>query len=87
MASLTARAALTSEERARLGRGAQLLAGATVVYNLIEAVIAMSAGRVAGSAALVAFGLDSLVEVSSGLIILWQFRHQIPESRELRRCG
>jgi divalent metal cation (Fe/Co/Zn/Cd) transporter len=82
MASVTARAALTSQERARLGRRAQVLAGATVVYNLIEAVIAMSAGRVAGSAALVAFGLDSLVEVSSGLIILWQFRHQLPESRE-----
>jgi divalent metal cation (Fe/Co/Zn/Cd) transporter len=82
MASVTARAALTSQERARLGRRAQLLAGATVAYNLIEAVIAISAGRVAGSAAPVAFGLDSLVEVSSGLIILWQFRHQMPQSRE-----
>ncbi|WP_329957555.1 cation transporter [Nocardioides anomalus] len=28
------------------------------------------------------FGLDSVVEVSSGLIILWQFRHVVPESRE-----
>jgi hypothetical protein len=32
--------------------------------------------------ALVGFGLDSVVEVSSGLIILWQFRHRLPESRE-----
>jgi len=31
---------------------------------------------------LVGFGLDSVVEVSSGLIILWQFRHRLPESRE-----
>ena len=38
----------------------------------------------AGSAALVGFGLDSVVEVSSGLIILWQFRHAMPESRERR---
>lgn len=75
-------AALLPAERTKLGRRAQLLAVATVVYNLIEAVIAVSAGRAAGSSALIGFGLDSLVEVSSGLIILWQFRHQLPESRE-----
>lgn len=70
------------EQRARLSRRAQLLAGASVTYNLIEAVIAITAGLVAGSVALVGFGLDSVVEVSSGLIILWQFRHRLPESRE-----
>ncbi|MGY2128471.1 cation diffusion facilitator family transporter [Blastococcus sp. SYSU DS0617] len=69
-------------ERARLGRRAQLLAGASVTYNVIEAVIAIAAGLAAGSVALVGFGLDSVVEVSSGLIILWQFRHRLPESRE-----
>jgi len=53
-----------------------------VTYNVIEAIIAISAGLVAGSVALVGFGLDSIVEVSSGLIILWQFRHPLPESRE-----
>lgn len=74
--------ALPAEERARLGRRAQLLAGASVTYNLIEAVVAITAGVVAGSVALVGFGLDSVVEVSSGLIILWQFRHRMPESRE-----
>lgn len=68
--------------RVRLRRNAQLLAGASVGYNVIEAVIAISAGLVAGSVALVGFGLDSVVEVSSGLIILWQFRHPLPESRE-----
>ena len=73
---------LSSADRARLGRRAQLLAGASVAYNAIEAVIAIAAGVVAGSVALVGFGLDSVVEVSSGLIILWQFRHRIPESRE-----
>src|SRR6478735_4187361 len=70
------------EQRARLGRRAQLLTGAPVTYNIIEAVIAISAGVVAGSVALVGFGLDSVVEVSSGLIILWQFRHRLPETRE-----
>lgn len=66
----------------RLGRRAQLLAAASVSYNLVEAVVAISAGMVAGSVALVGFGLDSVVEVSSGLVILWQFRHRLPESRE-----
>jgi divalent metal cation (Fe/Co/Zn/Cd) transporter len=68
--------------RRRLGRRAQLLAAASVAYNLVEAVIAIGAGLAAGSVALVGFGLDSVVEVSSGLIILWQFRHRLPESRE-----
>jgi len=68
--------------RERLGRRARLLAATSVAYNGIEAVIAITAGLVAGSVALVGFGLDSVVEVSSGLIILWQFRHQLPESRE-----
>ncbi|WP_107767173.1 cation diffusion facilitator family transporter [Nocardioides terrigena] len=73
---------LTVDARKRLGRRAQLLAGASVAYNGIEAVIAITAGVLAGSVALVGFGLDSIVEVSSGLIILWQFRHPLPESRE-----
>lgn len=73
---------LDQAERARLGRRAQLLAAASVSYNLVEAVVAITAGVVAGSVALVGFGLDSVVEVSSGLIILWQFRHRLPQSRE-----
>jgi len=71
-----------SRDRARLGRRAQLLAGASVAYNVLEAVVAIAAGAVAGSVALVGFGLDSVVEVSSGLVILWQFRHRLPETRE-----
>lgn len=70
------------EQRHRLGRRAKLLAAASVTYNVVEAVVAITAGLVAGSVALVGFGLDSIVEVSSGLIILWQFRHRLPETRE-----
>lgn len=70
--------------RSQLGRRAQLLAAASVSYNAVEAVVAITAGAVAGSIALVGFGLDSIVEVSSGLIILWQFRRPLPESRERR---
>jgi divalent metal cation (Fe/Co/Zn/Cd) transporter len=78
----TATPSLSVAKRRRLGRRAQLLAGVSVTYNLIEAVVAVAAGAVAGSIALIGFGLDSLVEMSSGLVILWQFRHPVPESRE-----
>ena len=74
--------AVSEVDRRRHGRRAQLVAGASVTYNVVEAVIAITAGLVAESIALVGFGLDSIVEVSSGLIILWQFRHPLPESRE-----
>ena len=74
----------TPADRKRLGRRAQWLAAASVSYNVVEAVVAISAGAVSGSVALVGFGLDSIVEVASGLIILWQFRHPMPETRERR---
>jgi divalent metal cation (Fe/Co/Zn/Cd) transporter len=74
--------ALAPDERARLGRRARLLAATSVSYNLVEAVVAITAGVVSGSIALVGFGLDSVIEVSSGLVILWQFRHALPQSRE-----
>lgn len=78
----SAAAALPQDTRRRLGRRARLLAGASVAYNAVEAVIALAAGVAAGSVALIGFGLDSLVEVSSGVIILWQFGHRLPQSRE-----
>lgn len=80
--TLTPREHLTPGRRATLGRRAQLLALASVVYNLLEAVVALVAGTLSGSVALVAFGLDSLIEVSSGVIVLWQFRAPVPEERE-----
>jgi divalent metal cation (Fe/Co/Zn/Cd) transporter len=76
--------AVRVERRVRLQRKARVLAATSVVYNLAEAVIAIAAGVVAGSVALVGFGMDSVIEVSSGLIILWQFAHRLPETRERR---
>ncbi|MDQ1690293.1 MAG: hypothetical protein QOD87_401 [Pseudonocardiales bacterium] len=73
---------VSASQRTRLGRRAQLFASISVAYNVVEAAIAVTAGTVAGSAALIGFGLDSVVEVSSGLVILWQFRHRLPETRE-----
>lgn len=73
---------VTAAERRRYGHRAQLLAAASVVYNVVEGAVAIGAGLAAGSVALIGFGLDSVVEVSSGFIILWQFRHPIPQERE-----
>ena len=80
--TVTTAAVLGADDRARLGRRAQLLAGASVGYNLVEAAVAIGAGIVASSVALVGFGLDSIVESFSGAVILWQFRHRLPETRE-----
>lgn len=73
---------LAAERRLRLNRRSLLLAYATAGYNAVEAAVALAAGAVAGSVALVGFGLDSLVEVSSALVVIWQFRHPLPEERE-----
>lgn len=66
----------------RLRRRARALALTSVVYNVLEAAVAIAAGLVAGSMALIGFGLDSVVEVSSGIIVLWQFSHHLPQERE-----
>ncbi|WP_456825630.1 cation diffusion facilitator family transporter [Cellulomonas sp. P5_E12] len=54
----------------------------TIAYNVVEAVIALAAGRVASSSALIAFGLDSVVEVLSAAAVAWQFAAPDPEARE-----
>ena len=66
------------EANRRVGIRLELL---TVGWNTIEALVAISAGITAGSVALVAFGLDSVVEISSALVVLWQFAG-IAEERE-----
>ena len=44
----------------------------TLGYNVLEAVVAIGSGAVAGSLALVSFGVDSVLEVSSGLVMIWR---------------
>jgi divalent metal cation (Fe/Co/Zn/Cd) transporter len=68
--------------RAVLRRRIRLLVAATIAYNVIEAVVALVAGSVAGSTALVAFGLDSIVEVLSATAVAWQFAAADPRYRE-----
>lgn len=51
---------------------AWLLTGFTILWNIIEASIALTSGIAAGSASLVGFGLDSLVETASAAIVAWR---------------
>ncbi|MDF5757443.1 cation transporter [Spongiactinospora sp. TRM90649] len=68
--------------RALLRRRIRLLVAATITYNVIEAVVALGAGAAASSAALIGFGLDSLVEVASAAAVAWQFSAAVHERRE-----
>jgi divalent metal cation (Fe/Co/Zn/Cd) transporter len=65
-----------------LARRIRLLVAATITYNVIEAVVAITAGTAASSTALIGFGLDSVIEVSSAAAVAWQFSAGDPESRE-----
>lgn len=65
-----------------LQRRIRWIVAITITYNVIEAVIAIAAGTVASSAALIGFGLDSIVEVLSATAIAWQFSAPDPEKRE-----
>lgn len=73
---------LPPARRALLARRVRLLVAATITYNLIEAVVAIGAGTQASSTALVGFGLDSVIEVSSAAAVAWQFSAPDPERRE-----
>ncbi|MGH3632453.1 MAG: cation transporter [Sciscionella sp.] len=73
---------LAAREGAALTRQVRLLVAATIGYNIIEAVIAVVAGSATSSAALVGFGLDSVIEVASAAAVAWQFSGADPQSRE-----
>lgn len=73
---------LDSARRGVLSRRVRLLVAATITYNVIEAVVSVLAGRAASSTALVGFGLDSAIEVTSAAAVAWQFSGRDPESRE-----
>lgn len=73
---------VSSERRDRLHRRVRLIVAVTITYNVIEAVVAMAAGLHASSAALVGFGLDSVIEVSSAVAVAWQFTRKDPERWE-----
>jgi divalent metal cation (Fe/Co/Zn/Cd) transporter len=70
------------DRRAALSRRVRLLVAATITYNVVEAIIAVTAGTVASSAALIGFGLDSVIEVASATAVAWQFSGKDPQARE-----
>lgn len=75
-------ATAADSRRDTLHRRIRLIVALTIGYNLIEAVIAIAAGSVASSAALIGFGLDSTIEVLSAAAVAWQFTRRDPERWE-----
>jgi divalent metal cation (Fe/Co/Zn/Cd) transporter len=73
---------LSDQRKHALHRRIRWIVTATIGYNLIEAVVAITAGTIASSAALVAFGLDSTIEVLSAAAVAWQFTRRDPERWE-----
>ncbi len=71
-----------ARRRDLLARRIRLLVAATITYNVVEAGVALWAGWAASSTALVGFGLDSVIEVSSAAAVAWQFAGRDPEARE-----
>lgn len=73
--------------RDALAKRIRLLVAATITYNVIEAAVALTAGTLASSTALIGFGLDSVIEVSSATAVAWQFSardHAVRDAREKR---
>lgn len=71
------------ERRRLVARGVKL-EYFTIGYNLLEAAVGLIAGFLAGSIALVGFGFDSLIEVTSGAALLWRLRRDMDEERRER---
>lgn len=71
-------------DRTRLVRRGRYLEYFTIGYNSLEGLIAVVAGLIAGSIALVGFGFDSLIEVTSGAVLLWRLQADVDEARRER---
>ncbi|SFP88708.1 cation transporter [Amycolatopsis rubida] len=80
--SLAGAPAADAARRAVLRRRVRWLVAGTITYNVVEAIVAVSAGTIASSSALIAFGLDSVAEVLSAVAVAWQFASADPERRE-----
>jgi divalent metal cation (Fe/Co/Zn/Cd) transporter len=72
------------EERANLVRRGRRLEYFTIAWNLLEGLVAILSGLIAGSIALVGFGFDSLIEVTSGAALLWRLSIDVNEEKRER---
>ena len=75
---------ISGPTRTELIRRGRYLEYFTIGYNSLEGLIALVAGLIAGSIALVGFGFDSLIEVTSGAVLLWRLRADVNEERRER---
>jgi len=73
-----------TRSRSALVRRGRRLEYFTIVYNSLEGLVALVAGLFAGSIALVGFGFDSLIEVTSGAVLLWRLHADTDEARRER---
>lgn len=78
-------ASQVSGERIRWIKRARMLAGLGVGWHAVEAAVAIAAGILAGSIALVGFGADSVVEALAGFIVLWRFAAARASSEQAER--
>jgi divalent metal cation (Fe/Co/Zn/Cd) transporter len=67
---------MTDRDRSKLLARGMVLEYFTIGYNTIEALVAVTAGVLAGSVALIGFGLDSVIEIAAGTTLLWRLRHE-----------
>src|ERR687898_2092041 len=74
---MTVEHATAAPSATHLRRRGLALAALTIAWNTIEAVVAVTAGVAAGSIALVGFGFDSMIEVLSAWVVVWQFRGEL----------
>jgi divalent metal cation (Fe/Co/Zn/Cd) transporter len=73
---------LEGVDRATLIRRGRRLEYFTILYNSLEGLIAIGAGLIAGSIALIGFGFDSIIEVTSGAVLLWRLHSDVDRNRE-----
>jgi divalent metal cation (Fe/Co/Zn/Cd) transporter len=73
--------AIASPTRHDFVRRGQRLEHFTIAYNSAEGLVSIIAGLSAGSVSLIGFGLDSLIEVTSGAALLWRLHHDLNASR------
>src|SRR5882724_6140873 len=69
---------LTRHQRIKRGEKLEYF---TIAWNSLEGLVSIVAGIFAGSVSLVGFGLDSLIEVTSGAALLWRLQHDLDPSR------
>ena len=67
-----------------LRRRAIQLEWATNAWNVMEVFVTVTLGLLAGSLALIAFGLDSLIEVFASTVVIWRLRHTEPDPGDAR---